>query len=148
MRADMNRNQTSLLKTIALLLPLTAAVGASQDAAAQYPPPPPPQQYVAPPPPPPPQGYVTPPPAPPPPPPQGYVTPPPAPMVAPPPPPDAYVATATPEYYEGHATYWYNGNWYYRDEKGGWNYYHTEPPTLRDKREHYAKDPKRYRYDH
>jgi hypothetical protein len=137
----MNRIQATLCKTIVLLLPLGVAISAARDAAAQYvapPPPPPPQgQYVAPPPPPPPQGYVA----------------PPAPpnVVAPPPPPDAYVATTTPEYYEGHAVYWYNGNWYYRDERGGWNYYHTEPPALRDRREHAKdpkQDPKRYRYDH
>ena len=30
-------------------------------------------------------------------------------------PPDAYIATTDPVYFEGHASYWYGGRWYYRE---------------------------------
>jgi hypothetical protein len=50
------------------------------------------------------------------------------------PPPAEIVATLTPVYHEGHATYWYNGYWHYRDGHGAWAYYHTEPAFLRDHR--------------
>jgi hypothetical protein len=137
--AKMNRFNQTLSRTLLALLPLGVAMGlgTARDAAAQYvapPAPPPPQGYVAPPPPPPPGQYVAPP------------APPAPPYIAPPPPPDAYVATAQPEYYEGHSVYWYNGNWYYRDERGAWNYYHTEPAYLRDRRAH-TPDHKRYQYN-
>jgi len=45
-------------------------------------------------------------------------------------PPPAFVVTASPEYYEGHATYWYQNHWYYRDGSA-WRYYNEEPAHLR-----------------
>jgi hypothetical protein len=116
----MIRIETIVRKALVLALPVASAmaIGAPRDARAQYAPPPPPPQYVAPPPP----QYVTPP------------APPPPQYVAPPAPPDAFIATSTPEYYEGRPVYLYNGNWYYRDEHGGWNYYRSEPQYLHDRR--------------
>jgi hypothetical protein len=52
------------------------------------------------------------------------------------PPPPEYVATSEPVYYEGHATYWYNGHWLWRDEHGNWNHYDREPPALAERRAH------------
>jgi hypothetical protein len=66
-------------------------------------------------------------------------------VAPPPPPPPAFVATVSPEYYEGHPVYLYNDHWYYRDARGGWNYYHTEPQYLHDRRPHAAAQP-RYHY--
>ncbi len=60
------------------------------------------------------------------------------------PPPPAYIATVQPEYYEGHAVYFYGGNWHYRDG-GRWTYYHGEPPYLRDRRAHWDEH-RRYHY--
>jgi hypothetical protein len=51
-------------------------------------------------------------------------------------PPDTFVATAEPVYYQGHPSYYYNNHWYYRDQRGAWNYYHDEPNELRDHRTH------------
>jgi hypothetical protein len=65
--------------------------------------------------------------------------------VAPPPPPSAYIATTQPEYYEGRPVYFYNGNWYYRDDHG-WNYYRSEPAYLRDRRAHWNDNDRRYHY--
>jgi len=48
-------------------------------------------------------------------------------------PPDGYVATTEPVYYEGRATYWYGGNWYYRDGNR-WSHYDREPPALQQRR--------------
>lgn len=48
-------------------------------------------------------------------------------------PPPEVIATLVPVYHEGHAAYWYNGRWYYRDG-ARWNYYHDEPKDLRDHR--------------
>lgn len=48
-------------------------------------------------------------------------------------PPDAYVATATPYYYEGHPSYYWGGQWYWRDG-GRWRGYRAEPAPLRDAR--------------
>ncbi len=45
--------------------------------------------------------------------------------------------------YEGRAVYFYNNNWYYRDAHG-WNYYHTEPAYLHDRRAHVTVN--RYHY--
>jgi hypothetical protein len=45
-------------------------------------------------------------------------------------PPPEYIATAQPVYYEGHASYWYGGRWYYRNG-GGWGHYAGEPAYLR-----------------
>jgi hypothetical protein len=53
------------------------------------------------------------------------------------PPPPEYVATTSPAYYQGHASYWYNGHWYWRDEHGAWNHYEQEPRELADHRAHY-----------
>ncbi len=64
--------------------------------------------------------------------------------VAPPAPPDAYIATAQPEYFEGHPVYWYNNSWYYRNG-GAWNYYRTEPGALRDRRANWGARA-RYHY--
>lgn len=50
------------------------------------------------------------------------------------PPPVEVIATLTPVYHEGHATYWYNGYWHYRDTHGAWAYYHEEPAFLREHR--------------
>jgi hypothetical protein len=77
---------------------------------------------------------------------QYIAPPPPQNYIAPPPPPDAYVATAQPEYFEGRPVYLYNGSWYYRDERGGWNYYRNEPPYLRDRRAHWNAPDRRYHY--
>jgi hypothetical protein len=48
-------------------------------------------------------------------------------------PPDAYIATTEPVYFEGRATYWYGGQWYYRDG-GRWNHYGSEPSALYQRR--------------
>jgi hypothetical protein len=53
------------------------------------------------------------------------------------PPPPEYIASTEPVYYEGHAAYWYNNHWFYRDDHGGWNHYEQEPPNLRDRRAHF-----------
>jgi hypothetical protein len=50
-------------------------------------------------------------------------------------PPEAYIATATPVYYGGYASYWYGGRWYHRDG-GRWRSYRQEPVYLRDYRVH------------
>ncbi len=52
------------------------------------------------------------------------------------PPPAEFVATTAPAYHEGHAAYWYNGHWFYRDEHGAWNHYEQEPRELADHRAH------------
>jgi hypothetical protein len=62
----------------------------------------------------------------------------------PPPPPPEFVVTAEPVYYEGHAAYWYQNHWYYRDEHGAWAYYHDEPKFLSDHRR--AAPPERHSY--
>ena len=48
-------------------------------------------------------------------------------------PPEAYIATATPVYYEGYPSYWYNNRWY-RREGAGWRSYRNEPEYLRSYR--------------
>jgi hypothetical protein len=53
------------------------------------------------------------------------------------PPPAEFVATTAPAYHEGHAAYWYNGHWFYRDEHGAWNHYEQEPRELADHRAHF-----------
>jgi hypothetical protein len=52
----------------------------------------------------------------------------------------AYIATATPEYYEGRPVYYYGNQWYYRDH-GRWSYYRSEPGYLRDRRAHWVAGP-------
>ncbi|APR81012.1 Hypothetical protein A7982_06359 [Minicystis rosea] len=59
------------------------------------------------------------------------------------PPPAEVVATLVPVYYEGHAAYWYDGHWHYRDARGAWAHYHVEPAFLRDHRTRY---PSRYHH--
>jgi hypothetical protein len=56
-------------------------------------------------------------------------------------PPAAYIATSTPEYFEGRPVYYYNNSWYYRDH-GRWGYYRNEPGYLRDRRAHWAPAPR------
>jgi hypothetical protein len=56
------------------------------------------------------------------------------------PPPPEVIATLVPVYHEGHAAYWYNGYWHYRDGHGAWAYYHEEPAFLRDWRGHHANE--------
>jgi hypothetical protein len=41
--------------------------------------------------------------------------------------------------------YYYDGHWFYRDERGAWNYYRNEPAYLRDRRSHWD-DHRRYHY--
>jgi hypothetical protein len=48
-------------------------------------------------------------------------------------PPSSFVAVNTPVYYEGHATYWYGNQWYYRDGRQ-WRAYHQEPVYLHEYR--------------
>ncbi len=62
------------------------------------------------------------------------------------PPPPEVVATLEPTYYEGHASYWYNNHWYWRDAHGGWNHYDTEPAWLADHRAHFP--PARHSWYH
>jgi hypothetical protein len=45
-----------------------------------------------------------------------------------------FVATAQPVFYDGHASYWYNGHWVYRDGGGRWGYYRSEPGYLAGRR--------------
>lgn len=55
-------------------------------------------------------------------------------------PPAAYIASSTPEYYEGRPVYYYNNYWYYRDH-GRWSYYRREPSFLYERRSHWAVRP-------
>jgi hypothetical protein len=48
-------------------------------------------------------------------------------------PSDAFIATTEPFYYEGRATYWYGGRWYYRNG-AGWGHYGREPNALYQRR--------------
>ncbi len=48
-------------------------------------------------------------------------------------PPPEFVATAVPEYFEGHPCYFWNGYWYWRDARG-WRLYREEPVFLHDRR--------------
>jgi len=52
-------------------------------------------------------------------------------------PPAAYIATSTPEYYEGRPVYFYNNSWYYRD-RGRWMYYRHEPSYLYGRRAYWG----------
>jgi hypothetical protein len=53
------------------------------------------------------------------------------------------VATDTPVYYNGYASYWYGDRWYYRN-RGVWYEYRTEPRYLRDYREHHRHERRFY----
>ena len=59
-------------------------------------------------------------------------------------PPDAYIATTEPVYFEGNASYWYGGRWYYRSG-GRWNHYDREPAGLYQSRMRGA--PGRHSYE-
>ena len=59
-------------------------------------------------------------------------------------PPVSFRATARPVYWEGHASYWYQGRWYYR-EGNDWRYYHEEPVHLREYRTN--REPPRQNYE-
>ncbi len=59
--------------------------------------------------------------------------------------PEAFIATAVPVYFEGHATYWYGGHWYYRGAGGRWAHYDREPPELHQRR--VAAPPARHAYE-
>ncbi|HEX4404083.1 MAG TPA: hypothetical protein VH560_04595 [Polyangia bacterium] len=58
-------------------------------------------------------------------------------------PSDSYIATTEPVYYDGRATYWYGGAWYYRDG-GGWRHYDHEPPALYQRRVQVAPARRNY----
>jgi len=58
-------------------------------------------------------------------------------------PPVAFRATARPVYYDGHASYWYQGRWHYRNGRN-WRTYNAEPRYLRDYRRH--SEPERHYY--
>jgi|HubBroStandDraft_1064217.scaffolds.fasta_scaffold76870_2 hypothetical protein len=45
-----------------------------------------------------------------------------------------FIATEQPVFYDGHASYWYNGHWVYRDAGGRWGYYRSEPAFLAQRR--------------
>lgn len=48
-------------------------------------------------------------------------------------PPAIFRATTRPVYYEGRATYWYQGRWYYQEGRS-WRSYRDEPRFLRESR--------------
>ena len=48
-------------------------------------------------------------------------------------PPAWFIATNQPEYYEGHASYWYGNRWHYREGRT-WHTYREEPSVLRERR--------------
>ena len=58
-------------------------------------------------------------------------------------PPAAFIATSRPVYFQGHATYWYEHRWHYRDGRR-WRTYEAEPRHLREYRNHH--EPERYYY--
>jgi hypothetical protein len=60
------------------------------------------------------------------------------------PPPPEYIATTEPVYYEGHAAYWYNNHWYWRDAGGNWGHYDQEPAFLADRRMHSPPDRREF----
>ena len=62
------------------------------------------------------------------------------------PPPPEWIATTEPVYFEGHAAYWYNNHWVWRDEHGAWGHYDHEPAFLADRRAHFA--PVRHSWAH
>jgi len=58
-------------------------------------------------------------------------------------PPAAFIATSRPVYYEGHATYWYQNRWHYRNGRS-WRTYRAEPRYLHEYRSH--REPERHYY--
>ena len=64
------------------------------------------------------------------------------------PPPPEYIASTEPVYYEGHAAYWYNNHWSWRDEHGGWNHYEQEPPGLAERRQHGPPVRRSWEHEH
>ena len=59
-------------------------------------------------------------------------------------PSDAFIATTDPWYFDGRASYWYGGRWYYRDGRA-WGHYANEPAALRQRRLQGA--PRRHLYE-
>jgi hypothetical protein len=62
-------------------------------------------------------------------------------------PPAWFIATSSPEYYDGHATYWYEDRWYYRDGNS-WRHYDSEPAPLRESRGNHEGQRKLYGAKH
>jgi hypothetical protein len=60
-------------------------------------------------------------------------------------PPAEFVASFTPEYFEGRPVYYYRNMWYYRDGNR-WSYYRSEPAYLRDRRSHWEHERSHYHY--
>jgi len=60
--------------------------------------------------------------------------------------PAACIATTHPIYYNGFATYWCAGLWYYRMPSGRWAHYGREPRELYEGRMRAA--PERRTYEH
>jgi hypothetical protein len=58
-------------------------------------------------------------------------------------PPAWFIATTSPVYYEGHASYWYGNQWHYRQGRT-WHTYQREPMYLHDRREKHR--PSRHYY--
>jgi hypothetical protein len=56
-------------------------------------------------------------------------------------PPADFIATAEPVYYDGHATYWYNNHWVYRDGNR-WGSYRQEPRELAQRRAQQGEPPR------
>lgn len=52
-------------------------------------------------------------------------------------------ATSRPVYYDGHASYWYRGRWYYQEGRA-WRSYREEPRHLREYRDKHAPGRKHY----
>jgi hypothetical protein len=59
-----------------------------------------------------------------------------------------FIATAQPVFYDGHASYWYNGHWVYRDGGGRWGYYRSEPGYLAGRRGGSGPGYARRTYEH
>ncbi len=58
-------------------------------------------------------------------------------------PPAAFIATSAPVYFEGHATYWWGNQWYYRDGRN-WRAYREEPAYLHEYRGHHVATRQHY----
>ncbi len=58
-------------------------------------------------------------------------------------PPAACLATVSPVYYEGYASYWCGDSWYYRNG-ASWGLYGSEPAYLRSYRSGHAPAPQLY----
>jgi hypothetical protein len=58
-------------------------------------------------------------------------------------PPPAFLVSATPVYFEGHPTFFYNERWYFRTP-AGWAFYRSEPAYLYKYRASHAKPANLY----